>query len=100
MFIPLLLSHLTQNAIVRFHPFVCGFQEVILVLVLVLFLFLFFVFCVLFCFCFLFFFLQDKVSLCSPGCPGSHSIDQAGLELKNPPVSASQVLKSLFIMAV
>ncbi|GAB1291456.1 Caprin-2 [Apodemus speciosus] len=35
---------------------------------------------------------QDKVSLCSPGCPGTHSVDQAGLELRNPPASASQVL--------
>jgi hypothetical protein len=38
------------------------------------------------------FFFQDRVSLCSPGCPGTHSIDQAGLELRNPPASASQVL--------
>jgi hypothetical protein len=34
----------------------------------------------------------DKVSLYSPGCPGTHSVDQAGLELRNPPASASQVL--------
>jgi hypothetical protein len=29
----------------------------------------------------LFYFLvfQDRVSLCSPGCPGTHSVDQAGL---------------------
>ncbi|GAB1287460.1 Fragile X mental retardation syndrome-related protein 1 [Apodemus speciosus] len=33
-----------------------------------------------------------RVSLCSPGCPGTHSVDQAGLELRNPPASASQVL--------
>ncbi|GAB1295973.1 Predicted gene 12169 [Apodemus speciosus] len=32
------------------------------------------------------------VSLCSPGCLGTHSVDQAGLELRNPPASASQVL--------
>ncbi|GAB1300047.1 Mitogen-activated protein kinase 1 [Apodemus speciosus] len=32
------------------------------------------------------------VSLCSPGCPGTHSVDQAGLELRNPPASASQML--------
>jgi hypothetical protein len=25
---------------------------------------------------------QDRVSLCSPGCPGTHSVDQAGLELR------------------
>ncbi|GAB1296273.1 CST complex subunit CTC1 [Apodemus speciosus] len=34
----------------------------------------------------------QRVSLCSPGCPGTHSVDQAGLELRNPPASASQVL--------
>jgi hypothetical protein len=28
----------------------------------------------------LFFAFQDKVSLCSPGCPETHSVDQAGLE--------------------
>jgi hypothetical protein len=38
------------------------------------------------------FFLQDRVSLCSPGCPGTHSVDQAGLEVRNLPASASQVL--------
>jgi hypothetical protein len=27
----------------------------------------------------------DRVSLCSPGCPGTHSVDQAGLKLRNPP---------------
>ncbi|GAB1287511.1 N-alpha-acetyltransferase 15, NatA auxiliary subunit [Apodemus speciosus] len=32
------------------------------------------------------------VSLYSPGCSGTHSVDQAGLELRNPPASASQVL--------
>jgi hypothetical protein len=35
---------------------------------------------------------RDRVSLCSPGCPGTHFVDQAGLELRNPPASASQVL--------
>jgi hypothetical protein len=25
--------------------------------------------------------LRHRVSLCSPGCPGTHSVDQAGLEL-------------------
>jgi hypothetical protein len=34
----------------------------------------------------------DRISLCSPGCPGTHFVDQAGLELRNPPASASQVL--------
>jgi hypothetical protein len=28
----------------------------------------------------------------APGCPGTHSVDQAGLELRNPPATASQVL--------
>jgi hypothetical protein len=34
----------------------------------------------------------DRVSLYSPGYPGTHSVDQASLELRKPPVSASQVL--------
>jgi hypothetical protein len=41
---------------------------------------------------FIYFIFQDRVSLCSPGCPGTHFVDQAGLELRNPPASASQVL--------
>jgi hypothetical protein len=44
-----------------------------------------------FLFCFVLFF-WDRVSLYSPGCPGTHSIDQAGLQLRNLPASASQVL--------
>jgi hypothetical protein len=32
-------------------------------------------------------------SLYSPGCPGTHSVDQAGLKLRNPPASASRVLR-------
>ena len=36
--------------------------------------------------------VQDSVSLCSPSCPGTHSVDQADLELRNSPASASQVL--------
>jgi hypothetical protein len=39
--------------------------------------------------CFIF---QDRFSLYSPGCTGTHSVDQAGLKLRNPPVSASKVL--------
>jgi hypothetical protein len=38
------------------------------------------------------FVFRDRVSLCSLGCPGTHSVDQAGLELRNPPASASLVL--------
>jgi hypothetical protein len=37
-------------------------------------------------------FFRDRVSLCSSGRPGTHFVDQAGLELRNPPASASQVL--------
>jgi hypothetical protein len=43
-------------------------------------------------FCLFVFVFRDRVSLCSPGFPGTHSVDQAGLELRNPPVSASQML--------
>jgi hypothetical protein len=35
---------------------------------------------------------RDRVSLCSSGCPGTHFVDQVGLEHRNPPASASQVL--------
>ena len=42
-------------------------------------------------FCFVFFFFKTGF-LCNPGCPGTHSVDQAGLELSNSPTSASQVL--------
>jgi hypothetical protein len=45
-----------------------------------------------FFFFFLFLVFRDRVSLCSPGCPGTHFVDQAGLELRNLPASASQVL--------
>jgi hypothetical protein len=55
------------QTILKFDPFFCLFG---------------------FCFCF----FQDRVSLCSPGCPGTNSVDQAGLELRNLPASASQVL--------
>ena len=34
----------------------------------------------------------DRVSLYSPGCPGTHFVDQAGLELRNLPASASRAL--------
>jgi hypothetical protein len=40
-------------------------------------------------FFFFFFGFNDRVSLCSPGCPGTHSVDQAGLERRNLPASAS-----------
>jgi hypothetical protein len=41
---------------------------------------------------FFFFFPRVRVSLYSSGCPGTHFVDQAGLELRNLPASASQVL--------
>jgi hypothetical protein len=56
-----------------------------------LFCFVFWGFLFLFVCC-LFVCFRDRVSLCSPGYPGTHFIDQAGLELRNLPASASQVL--------
>jgi hypothetical protein len=44
------------------------------------------------CLVFLFFVFLDRVSLYSPGCPGTHFVNQAGLELRNPPASTSRVL--------
>jgi hypothetical protein len=43
-------------------------------------------------FCFVLFCFFETVSLYSPGCPGTHFVDQADLELRNPPVCASRVL--------
>jgi hypothetical protein len=40
----------------------------------------------------LLFVFRDRVSLCSPGCPGTHSVDQAGLKLRNLPAFASRAL--------
>ena len=40
----------------------------------------------------LFWVFWDRVSLCSSVCPGTHFVHQAGLELRNPPASASRVL--------
>ena len=37
-------------------------------------------------------FFRESVSLCNPGCPGTHSVDQAGFKLRNLPASAHQVL--------
>ena len=45
------------------------------------------------CFFLLFLFFRDRVSLCSPGRPGTHSVDQDGVELSNSPASASRVLR-------
>jgi hypothetical protein len=37
---------------------------------------------------------RDRVSLCSSGCPGTHSVDQPGLPThKEPPASPSRVLE-------
>ena len=41
-------------------------------------------------FCFVLF--QDRVSLCRSGCPGTHCVYQTGLELRNLPAFAFQVL--------
>jgi hypothetical protein len=54
--------------------------------------FLFFFFVCLFVFLFFVFLFFETGFLCSPGCPGTHFVDQAGLELRNPPASVSQVL--------
>ncbi|GAB1292634.1 Major facilitator superfamily domain-containing 13B [Apodemus speciosus] len=46
------------------------------------------------------FYQSQWVSLYSPGCPGTHSVDQTGLELGNPPASASQVLGLKVILMI
>jgi hypothetical protein len=52
-------------------------------------IFCLFVFCFCFFVCFVFW---DRVSMYSPGCSGTHFVVHAGLELRNLPASASQVL--------
>ena len=42
--------------------------------------------------CFVLLNFWDRYSLYSPGCPGTHSVDHAGLEIRNLLASASQVL--------
>jgi hypothetical protein len=45
----------------------------------------------IFIYLFIYLVFPDRVSLCSPGCPGTHSVVQAGLELRNLPASASRL---------
>jgi hypothetical protein len=74
--------------------FVCLFVWVLfLLLLLVVVCFWFFGFVVVVVVVVVFgFVFQDRVSLCSSGCPGTHSVDQAGLELRKSPASACKVL--------
>jgi hypothetical protein len=58
----------------------------------ILFYFILFYFILFYFILFYFILFRDRVSLCSPGCPGTHSVDQAGLELRSLPASASRVL--------
>jgi hypothetical protein len=37
------------------------------------------------------FFKTGFLYVASPGCPETHSVDQAGLELRSPPASASEL---------
>jgi hypothetical protein len=67
----------THNNFKRAH--IISFPLVLFILFYYLFIYLFLIF-------------QDRVSLYSPGCPGTHFVDQADLGLRNPPASASQVL--------
>jgi hypothetical protein len=50
---------------------------------------LFFVCLFVFLLLLFFVYFRDRVSQYSPGCPGTQFVDQAGLELRNPPASAS-----------
>jgi hypothetical protein len=42
--------------------------------------------------------IRDRVSLYSPGYPGTHFVDQAGLELRNPPASEFIVFYCIFYL--
>jgi hypothetical protein len=67
--------------------YICGEATKYLIFLIGYFLYLHFFFSFSFGFVF-----RDRVSLYSPVCPGTHFVDQAGLELRNPPASASWVL--------
>jgi hypothetical protein len=54
-----------------------------------------FVFCLGFFVCL---FFSRQGSLCSPGCPRTHFVDQAGLELRNPPASATTALPESVVL--
>jgi hypothetical protein len=62
---------------------------ILLFLYFYIFYFILFYF-ILFYFILFYFIFRPRVSLCSPGCPGTHAVDQAG---QNLPASASQVLR-------
>jgi hypothetical protein len=49
--------------------------------------YLFYLILLFFFFFFFFLVFQDRISLCNPDCPLTHSVDQAGLELRNLPAS-------------
>jgi hypothetical protein len=53
--------------------------------------FLFFL-CLVFLFCFVLFFKTGFLCVALAELEGTHSVDQAGLELRTPPASASQIL--------
>ena len=46
-----------------------------------------FVVAAVYLFLFVCLFVSRQISLCSPGCPGTHAVEQAGSELRDPPAS-------------
>jgi hypothetical protein len=42
--------------------------------------------------------VRDRVSLCSPGCSGTHSVDQVGFELRDPSAFVNLVLESRYVL--
>jgi hypothetical protein len=77
----LYISQFTMLQIIKF----LGINVSVLLLKYILNFLLFWFFFVLFCF-------FETGFLCISGCPGTQSVNQAGLKLRNPPASASQVL--------
>ena len=43
---------------------------------------------------------QDRVFLYSPGCPGTHFVDQTGLELRNLPASPPEYVTVVLCFAL
>ena len=81
-------NHKTEREYVVVFLFFCVLCVCVLFFVFVC-LFVCFLICV---YGLIFGFFRDRNSLYAPGCPGTHSVDHAGLVLRNLPTSASQVL--------
>jgi hypothetical protein len=81
-----------QNARTFLFVLMCSQRFILGAFLIAFFFFLVCLFVLFFVCLFVCLFFRDRISLYSPGCPGTHFVDQAGLELRNLPASASRML--------